>query len=96
MWRYYLASEGSAAAVPARRSRLEGLPDTLITCAEIDPFRDEAIEYAQRLLRAGVGTELHVFPRTCHGFDSLLPDWSASQQLFKLQGDALRRVWDDA
>jgi acetyl esterase len=96
MWRHYLASDGSAAAVPARRSRFEGLPDTLITCAEIDPLRDEAIEYAQRLLRAGVGTELHVFPRACHGFDSLLPDWSASQRLFELQGDALRRVWDGA
>jgi acetyl esterase/lipase len=96
MWRHYLASDGSAAAVPARRSRFEGLPDTLITCAQIDPFRDEAIEYAQRLLRAGVGTELHVFPRACHGFDSLLPDWSASRRLFELQGDALRRVWDGA
>jgi acetyl esterase len=97
MWRYYLGSDaGSAAAVPARRSRFEGLPDTLITCAEIDPFRDEAIQYAQQLLRAAVGTELHVFPRTCHGFDSLLPDWSVSQRLFELQGDALRRIWDDA
>jgi acetyl esterase/lipase len=95
MWRHYLGpGAGSAAAVPARRDRFGGLPTALITCAEIDPFRDEAIEYAQRLLRAGVSTELHVFPRTCHGFDSLLPDWSASQRLFELQGDALRRAWD--
>jgi acetyl esterase len=96
MWRHYLASDGSAAAVPARREQLGGLPPALITCAEIDPFRDEAVEYAQRLLRAGVSTELHVFPRACHGFDSLLPDCSASQRLFELQGDALRRIWDDA
>jgi len=33
-----------------------------------------------------------VFPRTCHGFDSLLPDWSAAQRLFELQSDALRRA----
>jgi acetyl esterase/lipase len=96
MWRHYLASDGSATSVPARRERLGGLPTALITCAEIDPFRDEAIEYAHRLLRAGVSTELHVFARTCHGFDSLLPDWSASQRLFELQGDALRRIWHDA
>jgi acetyl esterase len=97
MWQHYLGSDaGSAAAVPARRSRFDGLPDTLITCAEIDPFRDEAIEHAQRLLRAGVGTELHAFPHTCHGFDSLLPDWSVSQRLFELQSDALRSIWDDA
>jgi len=94
MWRYYLPSNNASAdAVPARRNRLNGLPPTLITCAEIDPFRDEAVDYAQRLLRAGVSTELHVFPRTCHGFDSLLPDWSTSERLFTLQGQALRRIW---
>jgi acetyl esterase len=97
MWRYYLGPDaGSAAAVPARRDRLGGLPTALITCAEIDPFRDEALDYALRLIRAGVSTELHVFPRTCHGFDSLLPDWSVSEELFALQGRALRRVWDGA
>lgn len=97
MWRYYLGPDaGSAAAVPARRDRLGRLPTALITCAEIDPFRDEAVDYALRLLRAGVSAELHVFPRTCHGFDSLLPDWSVSEELFALQGQALRRVWHGA
>jgi acetyl esterase len=94
MWRHYLGPQtASAAAVPSRRDELGGLPPALITCAEIDPFRDEAIDYALRLLRAGVSTELHVFPRTCHGFDSLLPDWSGSQRLFALQGEALSRAF---
>ncbi|GBG37959.1 alpha/beta hydrolase [Mycobacterium montefiorense] len=92
MWGYYLG-EGSPDAVPARRAELRGLPSALITCAEIDPFRDEAIDYALRLLRAGVCTELHVFARTCHGFDSLLPDWSDSQRLFALQGNALTNAF---
>jgi acetyl esterase/lipase len=90
MWRHYLAGQpASPEAVPGRRAELANLPKALITCAEIDPFRDEAVEYALRLLRAGVATELHVFARTCHGFDSLLPDWAVSQRLFALQGDAL-------
>jgi acetyl esterase/lipase len=94
MWRYYLGTAtASAAAVPARRERLRGLPPASITCAEIDPFRDEAVDYALRLLRAGVSAELHVFPRTCHGFDSLLPDWSDSERLFVLQGQALCRAF---
>ena len=97
MWRYYLGpATRLMPAVPARRTELRGLPPALITCAEIDPFRDEAVDYALRLLRAGVSTELHVFPRTCHGFDSLLPDWSVSQKLFALQSQALRRIWDGA
>jgi acetyl esterase len=45
------------------------------------------------LLRAGVSSELYVFPGTCHGFDSLLPDWAVSQQLSTLQGQALRRAF---
>jgi len=95
MWRYYLGpATGSESAVPARRNRFGGLPTGLITCAEIDPFRDEAVDYALLLLRAGVSAELHVFPRTCHGFDSLLPDWSISERLFALQGHALQGVWD--
>jgi acetyl esterase len=95
MWRYYLGPAGGAeAAVPARRSRFGGLPAALVTCAEIDPFRDEAVDYALLLLRAGVSAELHVFARTCHGFDSLLPDWPVSERLFALQGHALSRAWD--
>ncbi|MCV7090608.1 alpha/beta hydrolase [Mycobacterium interjectum] len=95
MWRYYLGPESgvASAAVPARRGEFGRLPPALITCAEIDPFRDEAVDYALQLLRAGVSAELHVFPGACHGFDSLLPDWSDSQLLFALQGQALARTF---
>lgn len=91
MWQYYL-SPGTTGAVPARCEDLSALPPAFISCSELDPLRDEAIDYAQRLLHTGVATELHVFPGTCHGFDSLLPDWEISRQLFALQGAALRRA----
>ncbi len=94
MWRHYLGpTTPSAESVPARRNQLRGLPATFITCSDIDPLRDEALDYAVRLLRAGIATELHVFAGTCHGFDSLLPDWEVSEQLFALQGRALRRAF---
>jgi acetyl esterase len=94
MWRYYLAAaEPSADSVPARRNPLRGLPAAFITCSDIDPLRDEALDYALRLLRDGVAAELHVFAGTCHGFDSLLPDWEVAEQLFALQGRALRRAF---
>src|ERR1700733_13518255 len=32
--------------VPAHRANVEGLPPAFISCAEIDPCRDEAIDYA--------------------------------------------------
>ncbi|MGA8249541.1 MAG: alpha/beta hydrolase [Mycobacterium sp.] len=94
MWRHYLGTDtGSLDAVPARRDGLACFPPALITCAEIDPFRDEAVDYALRLLHAGVSTELHVFAHTCHGFDSLLPDWSVSERLFALQAHALSNAF---
>jgi acetyl esterase len=97
MWRHYLAGEPVPAdAVPARAAELSGVASALITCSELDPLRDEAVDYALQLMWAGVGTGLHVFPGTCHGFDSFLPDWETSQRLFDLQGDALRRAFHAA
>lgn len=93
MWQHL--SRGAAlptAAVPARAGHLHGLPPAFLSCSELDPLRDEAIDYALRLLRAGVPTELYVVPGTCHGFDSLLPDWEVSRRVFALQAAALRRA----
>ncbi len=96
MWRHYLSGVSACAdAAPARAGELAGVPDALITCSELDPLRDEAVTYAARLTRAAVATELHVFAGTCHGFDAFLPEWERSQQLYELQGVALRRALHD-
>jgi len=94
MWRHYLAGgPATDAAVPARGNELACVASAFISCSELDPLYDEALDYAQRLSAAGVATELHVFDGTCHGFDSLLPQWRVSRQLFELQGTALRRAF---
>ncbi|WP_232374908.1 alpha/beta hydrolase [Mycolicibacterium mengxianglii] len=92
MWRYYAGVQDLWHAAPARNEELAGLAPALITCSELDPLRDEAIDYALRLLWAGVSTELYVYPGTIHGFDSLLPEWEVSRQLFAQQGAALERA----
>lgn len=93
-WNHYL---GDASAdgqhVPAHRANLEGLPPTFISCSEIDPCRDEAIDYANRLLHAYVHTELHVIAATFNGFDSLVPDWVVSRENRALHAQTLRRVF---
>lgn len=91
-WGHYLG-HGAATAqhVPAHRANLEGLPPAFISCAEIDPCRDEAIDYANRLLHAYVHTELHVVAATFHGFDSAVPDWVVSQENTALHAQTLRR-----
>jgi acetyl esterase len=93
-WAHYLADTApSGHAVPAYRPNLEGLPPTFIGCAEIDPCRDEAVEYANRLLRAYVPTELHVFAAAFHGFDSAAPDWAVSQEVQALHARSLHRAF---
>jgi len=68
-WRHYLGEQPPTGdAVPARQQDLSGLPPTYITVNELDPLRDEGLEYAQRLLHAGVRVELHLWPGTFHGF----------------------------
>ena len=55
-------------AAAARAEKLAGLPPTYIGVGTLDLFLEEDMEYARRLIRAGVSTELHVYPGAFHGF----------------------------
>jgi acetyl esterase len=93
-WNHYLShARANGQHVPAHRANLEGLPPTFVSCSEIDPCRDEAIDYANRLLHAYVHTELHVIAATFNGFDSLVPNWIVSQESRALHAQTLRRVF---
>jgi acetyl esterase len=93
-WGHYLGNDSpSGQHVPAQRANLEGLPPTFISCSEIDPCRDEAIDYANRLLHAFVHTELHVIAATFNGFDAMVPDWVVSQENRALHAQSVRRVF---
>ena len=55
-------------AAAARAENLAGLPPTFISVGTLDLFLEEDLEYARRLIRGGVPTELHVYPGAFHGF----------------------------
>jgi acetyl esterase/lipase len=57
-------------AVPARVENLKGLPPAFIGVGSIDLFADEDIEYARRLVDAGVPVRLNLVPGAFHGFDN--------------------------
>lgn len=80
----------SAYAAPARATDLAGLPPTFIGTAALDLFVEENIEYARRLLHAGVPTELHVWPGAFHGFD-LAPGPKVADAARAASTSALRR-----
>jgi acetyl esterase/lipase len=60
--------EVSPFAAPARAADLADLPPTFLAVGALDLFLEEDLDYARRLIRAGVPTELHVYPGAPHGF----------------------------
>ncbi|PCC71218.1 Acetyl esterase/lipase [Nannocystis exedens] len=95
-WTSYLGREPGGAdvpiyAAPARAESLAGLPPTWIGVGTFDLFHDEDLEYARRLVAAGVPVELEVVPGVFHGFDNFRGK-DVSKSFFASQVAALRRA----
>ena len=72
-WHSLLGREpGSAGVSPyaaaSRAADVSGLPPTYISVGGLDLFLEENMIYADRLSRAGVPIEFHMYPRAYHGF----------------------------
>ena len=94
-WRHYLGGADGPASesiAPARAIDLTGLPPAFIAVCEFDPLRDEGLDYARRLMLAGVSTELHVYPGTFHGSRSSFPNAAISRRMTSDLENALSRA----
>ncbi|WP_344395066.1 alpha/beta hydrolase [Streptomyces vastus] len=90
-WRHYLGSAPATPyAAPARATDLSGLPPAYIATAEFCPNRDEAVDYALRLLQAGASVELHQWSGTFHGSQAILSAEVSQRQMAELTA-VLRR-----
>ncbi|WP_229874082.1 alpha/beta hydrolase [Amycolatopsis deserti] len=79
-------------AAPARAENLAGLPRTFIDVGSVEGFRDEAIDYAQRLSQAGVNVDLHVWGGGFHGFDIGISQPAISQASRAVRDEFIRRA----
>lgn len=72
-WQHFLGKENIDKCVTysdlTHYRNFSALPQTTIVACELDPLRDEGIEYSQLLYQAGVATELWVVPGAVHVFD---------------------------
>lgn len=71
-WTHYLGDDADRAstppyAAPARADDLTGLPRAFIRVNGRDPLRDEGLDYANRLLAAGVPVEIYAASDLVHG-----------------------------
>jgi acetyl esterase/lipase len=94
-WRSYLGDrygtdDVPADAAPARANELSGLPSTFIGVGTADCLRDESIDFAARLCRAAVPTELHVYAGAVHGFD-MFADTAVARTAARDSADWLAR-----
>jgi acetyl esterase/lipase len=83
--------DASPFAAPARASDLAGLPPTFMSVGALDLFLEEDLDYARRLIRAGVPTEVHVYPGAPHGF-MMLRDTDVSRTFARDSLAALGRA----
>ncbi|WHT17607.1 alpha/beta hydrolase [Crossiella sp. CA-258035] len=96
-WDFYLGDgrrgteDVSPYAAPARATDLSGLPPAFVAVCEFDPLRDEGLDYAQRLVQAGVSTELHLYPGTFHG-SAFVAGAAVTVRMGRDLTDALRRA----
>ncbi len=92
-WAWYLGGEeADQYAAPTRAEDLSGLPPTFIDVGTVDMFRDEDIEFAARLMQAGVPTELHIHPGSYHASENFAPEAPLSRRIWAMRIDALQRA----
>jgi triacylglycerol lipase len=78
-------------AAAARATDLSRLPATYLICGALDLFLEENLEYARRLMRAGVPTELHVYPGAPHGF-MFVEDAAVTKTFIRDSMSAMKRA----
>lgn len=95
-WFSDLYAPGSVAAhpycAPLLAKDLSGLPPAFIHTAELDPLRDDGVDYADRLRAAGVPAEHRVAKGLFHGFHFYADTLSLAGRAVAAENEAIRRL----
>lgn len=96
-WSKYLngLKEISVYAAPARSSNFSKLPPTITFVGDLEPFRDETIEYVENLKKAGVPVTFKLFKGCFHAFDILFPKLEISKEAWSFLLTAYCRNVDE-
>lgn len=76
----------------ASAEQLKGLPEAFVIVGSLDLFCDEDIDYARKLMEAGVFTNLHVEAGVPHAYDGL--SWTPQVERFnEMKGAAVAHMF---
>ncbi|WP_409346030.1 alpha/beta hydrolase [Paenibacillus sp. MBLB4367] len=96
-WKMYLGEhvmgDISPYAAPIRATNLAGLPPAYTCVGQLDPFRDETMDYVARLAQAGVDVEFQLYPGCYHGFEHVVPTAEISRRARNGYINALARAF---
>jgi acetyl esterase len=93
-WRQYVGESGTAPdelAAPLRASSHAGLAPAHVITAEVDPLRDDAEAYADRLAAEGVAVTKQRYSGVYHGFFTEVETFAQARQAVS---DACERLRD--
>ncbi|KUK98057.1 MAG: Esterase/lipase, partial [Anaerolineaceae bacterium 46_22] len=84
-WKLYLGDLFGTAkvppyAAPARAEDYSSLPPTATFVGDLEPFRDETIEYVGNLKKAGVPVKFKLFEGCYHAFETICPNAEVSKR----------------
>lgn len=84
-WKLYLGELFGRSDVPiyaaaARAEDYSNLPPAVTFVGDIEPFRDETIEYVENLRSAGIPVDFEIFKGAFHGFDIISPKAEISKR----------------
>ncbi|HSX67373.1 alpha/beta hydrolase, partial [Nocardioides sp.] len=82
-------------AAPSRATDLGGLPPAFIGVGAAEIFRDEAIDYADRIWRAGGDAELHVWAGAFHACDIFAPHTNVGRTMIRTRNTWVEKVLGD-
>jgi acetyl esterase/lipase len=67
-------------AAPARAKDYSKLPPTATFVGDLEPFRDETIQYVENLREAGVKVDFNIYRGCYHAFDAVCPKAEVSKE----------------
>ena len=82
-------------AAPARATDLRDLPPAFIDVGAAEIFRDEAIDYAHGIWRAGGDAELHVWSGGFHAFDIFAPHTVLARGMIRARDAWVEKILAD-
>lgn len=74
---------------------LHGLPPAIVITAELDPLRDQDLQFVKKLNMSGVNTTLLDYPGSIHGFMQLTSYFPEAHSAIEKVAFFVRKVYDE-